>query len=240
MPPLAPRALGQRRQVRDRLAGREPAGGIEVEPLDQARRARPQLRRQRRHDLELGGGDHGPEPELRGRTRQARQEERLRLVRGHPGEARPVSVDEADPAMRPPIGVDRDARGAQGVDVAMDASDADFELARELGRRHAAARLEEQQQRDETGGAHGGQHTRRYMPEAVMERRDGWRDLECPRGPARRGEPARGGEVGARRVRGARDDGDRDGRPPPAGRLSADRLEPDARTGRGSRRRGCP
>ena len=50
--------------------------------------------------------------------------------------------------MRPAIGVDRDARCAQGVDVAMDRPDGYLELPGELGRGLAAARLESSRSED--------------------------------------------------------------------------------------------
>ena len=125
-----PDALRDRRQVRDVLAGPEPAGGVEVEPLEEAARAPAQLRRERREDLEPRRGDDGAEPELGGRPGQARQEQRVGLLGGHAGQPRAVAVDEPDAAVGPALGVDRDARGAQRLDVAMDRAHRDLELAR--------------------------------------------------------------------------------------------------------------
>ena len=138
-----------------------------MEALDQARRADPQLRRQRGEDLELRRGHDGPEAELGGGPGHPGQEQRLGLVAGHPGQARPVAVDEADPAVRAALGVDRDAGRAQRLDVAMDRPLGDLELGGELGGGQLASRLEEEQHRDESGGAHAATIAS-FMPEGVM------------------------------------------------------------------------
>ena len=120
-----------------------------MEPLDQARGARPQLGRQCGHHLELGGGHHRPQAELGGRAGQAGQKEGFRLLARHPGQAGPVPIDQADPAVGTPVGVDRHARRAQCLDVAMDRAHRDLELAGQLTRGQAAPGLEQEQQRDE-------------------------------------------------------------------------------------------
>ena len=149
-----PDRLGQRPEEGHGLVGVIPGGRVEVEPLDEARCPRPELDRQRRQDLQPGRRDDRPEAELGGRAGQPRQEQRLGLVGGHPGEPRPVAVDEADAAVRSAIGVDRDAGRAQRIDVAVDRPDRDLELLGELRGGLAAARLEEQQERDESGRTH--------------------------------------------------------------------------------------
>ena len=115
----------------------EPVAGVEVEALDQARRPRPQLGWQRGEDLELGGRDDGPEAELGGRPGQPGQEQRLGLLAGHPGQPRPVAVDQPDAAVDAALGVDRHARRAERLDVAMDGPFGDLELARRARRRSA-------------------------------------------------------------------------------------------------------
>ena len=144
-----PHRVGERGEVRDRVARAEPRGRVEVEALDQARGAGTELAGQRGEDLQAGSGDDRAQPELRGRAGHAGEEERLRLVRGEPGQPRPVAVDELDAAVRAALGVDRHARGAERVDVAMDRALADLELGRQHRGRGPAARLEEQEQLDE-------------------------------------------------------------------------------------------
>ena len=149
-----PDGAGQRRQVRDGLVGLEPAGGIEVEPLDDPRCAGPKLGRQGGHDLELRRGDDRAETQLRGGAGQAGEEQGLGLVGGHAGQPRAVAVDQADAAERTALGEDRHAGRAQLLDVAMHGPHRDLELAREFSRGQAASALEQQEQVDETAGAH--------------------------------------------------------------------------------------
>src|SRR4051812_34073538 len=132
----------------------EPSGGIEVEPLDQPRRAGPKLRWESGHHLELRSGHDRAESQLRGWPRQPGQEQRLGLVRGHPGEARPIAVDEADPAERTALSEDGHARGAQLLDVPVDGPDRDLELVGELRGGHATPTLEQQQEVHEPARAH--------------------------------------------------------------------------------------
>ena len=56
--------------------------------------------------------------------------------------------------MRAALGVDRDARRAERLDVAVDRPDRDLELAGELGRGEPAAGLEQQEQGQQPGRAH--------------------------------------------------------------------------------------
>ena len=140
--------------------GLEPARRVEVEALGDPAGPRPELRRQGGHDLEPGGRDDRPEPELRGRPRQPAQEDRLGLVGGQAGQPRPVAVDEADAAVRPALGVDRDAGLGERLDVAVDRPDRDLELVGELRGRHPAAGLEEQQDVDESAGTHATEDSR--------------------------------------------------------------------------------
>ena len=68
--------------------------------------------------------------------------------------------------MRTALGVDRDAGLGEGLDVAVDRPNRDLELLGQLGRRHPAAGLEEEQDIDEAGGAHV-QSIPRFMTASV-------------------------------------------------------------------------
>jgi hypothetical protein len=70
--PLAiPDRIGQDAEMGDRLGGVEPAGGIQMEAFDQARRTSPQLRGEGRQHLEARSGHDGAESQLGGRAGQA-------------------------------------------------------------------------------------------------------------------------------------------------------------------------
>jgi len=112
-------------------------------------------------------GHDGPQSELGGRPGYPGQEERLGFLSGHPGQARPIAVDEADPAVRPALGVDRDAGRAERLDIPMDRSLGDLELGGELAGGQLASRLEEEQHRDESGGAHA-VTIAAFLPERVL------------------------------------------------------------------------
>src|SRR5262249_16262699 len=62
-----PDAFADRRQVGDGLAGAEPAGGVQVEALEEPGRASAQLRGQGGEHLQAGAGDHRAQAELRRR-----------------------------------------------------------------------------------------------------------------------------------------------------------------------------
>src|SRR5436190_1106964 len=149
-----PDGIRQLRQVWHGLAGVEPFARVKVEPLDQSRGTGAQLGRERGQDLELRSRDDRAEPELRGGTREAGKEQGLGLLAGHPRQPRPIAVHQPDAAMGAAFGVDRDGRRTQRFDLAVDRPFRDLELGRELAGRQLAARLEEEQQRDETGRTH--------------------------------------------------------------------------------------
>ena len=65
------------------------------------------------------------------------------------------------------FGIDRHARRAERLDIAMDGPFRDLELARELAGGHPAAGLEEQQHRHETRRAHA-RTIRLFLPGDVM------------------------------------------------------------------------
>ena len=137
-----------------RLAGTEPLARVEMEALDQTRRPDTKLRWQGREDLQLRRRDDGAQTELGGRPGQPGEEQRLGLFAGHPCQAGPIAIDQAETAVRATLGVDRDARRAQRLDIAMDGPFGHLELGRELGGGQLAACLEEEQERHEAGGAH--------------------------------------------------------------------------------------
>jgi hypothetical protein len=55
-----------------------------------------------------------------------------------------------DAAVRPALGIDRYARGAERIDVAMNRPLADLQLSCQRAGRQLAARLEQQEELDET------------------------------------------------------------------------------------------
>ena len=138
----------------DGLRRAEPARCVEVEALRDARCSRPELRREGGKDLELRGAHDRAETELRGRARQPRQEQPLRLVGREAGQPGPVAIHEADTAARSAFGVDRNAGLAQGIDVTVDGPDRDLELFGQLGGGQASARLQQEQQVNQATRAH--------------------------------------------------------------------------------------
>jgi len=139
-----------------RLAGRrEPAPRVEVEALAGEGGGGPQGLGQRRQHLALGGREGGAEAELRRRPREPRQQHRLGLRLGEPREARAVPAENAAAPAGPAHAVDRDPRGAEGLEIAVDGAHRDAELDREgLGRHWVPASLEEQQEREQAAGSH--------------------------------------------------------------------------------------
>ena len=111
---LLPHRTRQHRQVGDRLLACEPARRVEVEALAHPHGPAAQLRGQRGVDLQLGGGQHRAQPELRGGAGQPGQGQRLRLLGGEAGEPGAVAVDQAHPAARARLGVDGHAGARTG------------------------------------------------------------------------------------------------------------------------------
>jgi hypothetical protein len=132
----------------------EPAGGVEEEALHEARGASAQLPGQRRQHLQPRGGHHRAQAELGSGSRQAGQEHGLGLVGGHAGEPRPVALHQPHAAMWAALGVDRYARLAERLDVAVDRPFRHLQLTRQLGGRHLAAGLEQEEQGHQAGRAH--------------------------------------------------------------------------------------
>ena len=140
--------------MRARVDRSEPAGRIEMESLGDARCSRTELRRKGRQHLELGCAHHGAKSELCSWAGQARHEQRLRLVRREAGQPRPIAVDQTHSAAGTSLGVDRHAGLAQGVDVAVNRPNRHFELLGQLTGRQATTRLQEEQDVDQSTGAH--------------------------------------------------------------------------------------
>ena len=82
-----------------------------------------QLGWQGSHHLEPRGRDHRPEAELRRGAGQPGQEHGLRFVGGHARQPRPVTVDEPNPTVRSPFGIDRDPGLGEGLDISIDGPD---------------------------------------------------------------------------------------------------------------------
>jgi len=130
-----------------------------VEALAREGRGGAQRLGQRGQHLALGGRERRAEPKLRGRPAEPGEEQRLRLGLGETGEARAVAAQQAAASPRPAHPVHRDPRAAEGLEVAVDGAHRDAELRRQLRRRdRIAAALEEQQQREQPGRAHGAQN----------------------------------------------------------------------------------
>ena len=134
-PPVLPDRGREVRQPWGRLARHEPAGRVEVEPLRQARGALRSSVAARRATFSLAAATTVPSPSSAAGPGTPGQEHRLGLVLGHPGQPRPIAVDEADPALRSALRVDRDAGLGERLDVAMDRPDRDLQLLGESSRR---------------------------------------------------------------------------------------------------------
>lgn len=132
----------------------EPPGDVQVEALPDPAGPVPELRRERRHQLQLRRREDTAEPELGGGVRRSREEQRLGLVGGEAGEPGAVPAEQAVSAGRATISVDRDARRGQRLDVAVDRPDRDLELGGQLLRRELAPCLEQHQQGEQPTRAH--------------------------------------------------------------------------------------
>ena len=140
--------------MRNAVLRPEPAARVEVEEPGRTRRPLLELRRQRREQLQPRRRQLAAETELRGRTGHACGEQRLRLVGGEPGQPGAVAAGEPVAAGGPAHRLDRDAGGAERLDVAVHRPHRDLQPPGDVRRRQLAPRLEEQQERDETRRAH--------------------------------------------------------------------------------------
>ncbi|BBH70652.1 hypothetical protein ACTI_73370 [Actinoplanes sp. OR16] len=158
---IAPERFGDREQVRHRVGLPVPAVGVEVEPLPDPHRRLSVRDRQRRHQLEFGGGHLSAQTELGSGLRHAGQEQRLGLIGGHPGQPGPVAVHELVSAGRPRLGVDRHTRRGERLHVAVDGPGGDTELRGQPGGAQPPAALQQQhqgQQPARTHPAHSASH----------------------------------------------------------------------------------
>ena len=133
----------------------EPAGRHEQEALAQAGGPTAQLGGQCGEHLELRRREHGPQAELRRRTLEPGEEERLCLVLVEAREPGPIAVHELIAARRSPLRVYRHPCSREAVDVAIYGPQRHLELVGEFARRHPAARLEEQENGDQAARVHG-------------------------------------------------------------------------------------
>jgi hypothetical protein len=149
-----PDRSGEQLEIAQLLRRLEPAGGIEVETLRHPTGPRPKLGRQRGHDLQACRGDDRAKSKLRGRARHTGQEHGLGFVRGQARQAGAVAVHQPDAAMRASFRVDRNAGLGQRLDVAIDRPNGHLELPGQLTCRHPVACLEQEEDVDESAGAH--------------------------------------------------------------------------------------
>ena len=125
--------------------------------MEQSRRplrAVAELVRKGGEHLQLRVRDDGAQPELCRRTGDAGQEQGLRLVFRQTGEACSVAAGKPVAAGRSSLAPNRDAGCGQRLEVPLDRPDRDAVLVGELLCRHRSARLEGEEERDETGRTH--------------------------------------------------------------------------------------
>jgi len=149
-----PDGIGDRGEERHLVRGGVPAGGIQVEAGLDAADLLGQRRRQGGADLELSGREYRAEAQLGGGAGEAGQGEGLGLIRVQAGEPGPVAVQQLVAAAVTGVAVQRDAGRVQRFDVTVDRADRDLQLLGELARGHPAARLQQQQDGDQTARAH--------------------------------------------------------------------------------------
>ena len=105
-------------------------------------------------DLPVRGGQGARQPQVAQHGRHAQDEQGLGFVRPQAAEREPVAVHQPAAAARSRLGDDRDARGAERLQVPVDRPDADAELGGERPRGRHAPCLEQQGQREQAVGAH--------------------------------------------------------------------------------------
>ena len=125
-----------------------------MEALADPPRPRPQLGGKSRQQLKLRRGEDGAQAQLRGGTWHARKEDRARFVGGEAGQPGPIAIDELIATGWPAVAVQRHASLCQRVDVAVNGAQRDLQLRGQLARRHPAACLEEQQDREQPARPH--------------------------------------------------------------------------------------
>jgi hypothetical protein len=128
----------------------EPAACVEVEQAHRALGPLLQLGRQSGEHLQARVRENASEPELGGGP----DEQRLRLLTGQTRELRAVPAGEPVAPGRAAHRLHRDARIRERLDVALDRPFGDLEPVGELGRGQLPPRLQEEQERDQSTGAH--------------------------------------------------------------------------------------
>lgn len=154
-PPLIPHRVGERYESGRGVLFPVPAERVEVEPLTDPPGPVPQRWRQGRGQLQLRRRQDLPQAQVVGRARQSGQEQRLRLVDMQPGQPGPVAAEQLVSPAVPRVPVHRNARGAQRVDVPVDGPHRDVQLLRQLTGRQPPPVLQQEDEREEPGGAHG-------------------------------------------------------------------------------------
>lgn len=152
---LVPDRLGDPCEVRDGVGVAEPGRGVQVEAVLEAAGPFGEGGGQRGLELELGGGQIGSEAQLLRGARRTGEEERARLGVGEAGEPGAVAVHEPVAAGGAAVGVDGDAGGAEGFDVAVDGADRHLQFGGQFGCGHPAAVLQQEEQGEEPVSAHG-------------------------------------------------------------------------------------
>jgi hypothetical protein len=122
-----------------------PAGLLGADPL---------VVRQRHEQLRLRPAQRRTERDPGECVGQPQQRHELGLRERQTGQVGGVALEDADPTVAPRLGVDGDASGAQGLQVAVDRPDGHLETLGEVGGGHPAAALEQEHDRQEPVGAH--------------------------------------------------------------------------------------
>jgi len=134
-----------RRQVRPGVVGLAPPARVQVDALARRLLFAPAGLGQRRAELEHGRLEIRPHAQLQKRRRDAEHEQGPRLLAGQPGQVGAVFFQQGNAAARPALGVDRHARRAQRIDIAVDRALGDFQFGGQRLRRHLAVRLQKHQ-----------------------------------------------------------------------------------------------
>jgi hypothetical protein len=125
---LIPHRIGDRGQKPRVIGAAEPADGVEMksrcEPVGGVLRAL----RQRSGQFQLRRRQQIGEPKFSRRSRQSGEKECRGFGRRQTGELGAIPVEELEPAIGTPIGIDRYICRAQLVDVAIDRANRDLEL----------------------------------------------------------------------------------------------------------------
>ena len=87
-------------------------------------------------------------------ARQTDQQHRFGLGSVQPGKLGPVTVEQLEAAAGPAITIDRNARCAERIDIAIDGADRNLELFRKFVRGQPLPQLQQDQDRQEAAGAH--------------------------------------------------------------------------------------